>query len=99
MIDLLSIPYVQAAINPATFGKIVNPIIEHIVYPIIILMFGVALVIFVYGILQMIVHGSDEESLKKGKSTILYGTLGMFIMVSAWGIIYLISNTVIDITK
>jgi len=77
------------------FGNAVNPIISNIVYPIIGLMFGVAVLVFVWGVLQMIIHGEDEDARKTGKMTMTYGTLGIFIMVSAWGIIYLVSNTVI----
>ncbi len=87
------IPRAKAAVDLAAFGVIVNPIITNIVYPVIALMFGVAVLFFVYGVIQMIIT-NDESGREKGKMTILYGTLGMFIMVSAWGIIYLVSNTV-----
>ena len=81
------------------FGKVVNPIISGIVYPIIELLFGLAVIYFVYGVMKMVIHGDDEEARSSGKQSILWGTVGMFIMVSAWGIIYLISNTVIGAFK
>ncbi|MFA6295335.1 MAG: hypothetical protein WC666_02845 [Candidatus Paceibacterota bacterium] len=93
------IPYANAAVDATAFGKIVDPIIKNLVYPVIELMFAVALVLFVYGIIQMIIHGTDPTSRKKGQDMILYGSIGMFIMVSAWGIIYLVSNTVIGVVK
>ena len=88
------ISHVQAAVDLTAFGQTVNPIITHIVYPIVALLFAVAVIAFVYGVLQIVLKGDDEEARKQGKSSILYGSIGMFIMVSAWGIIYLISNTV-----
>lgn len=94
MSSFLKINLVQAAVDMTAFGNLVNPIITNIVYPIVQLMFGVAVLVFVYGVLQLVLHGADESARAKGKSTILYGSIGMFIMVSAWGIIYLISNTV-----
>ena len=99
MVHFFLVPYAQAAIDATAFGKVVSPIIVNIVYPIVELMFGIALVAFVYGIIQMVIHGADETARATGKNMILYGTIGMFIMLSAWGIIYLISNTVIGITK
>jgi hypothetical protein len=42
----------------------------------------------------MIWSGENEEARTRGKNSILGGTIGMMIMLSAWGIIYLVSNTV-----
>jgi hypothetical protein len=95
MIPFLGILQVYADEKTAAdFGKVIDPIISNIVYPAIGLLFGLAVVIFVYGALQFVIHGADEDARKKGKDTLLWGTFGMFIMVSAWGIIYLISNTI-----
>lgn len=94
MQSFLQIPSAHAAVDATAFGNILNPIIANIVYPIIELMFGVAVIVFVYGVLQLVFHGSDETAREKGKLTITYGTVGIFIMISAWGIIYLVSNTV-----
>ena len=94
MLLQLPVKYAQAAssVNIATFGNAVNPIITNIVYPAIELMFAIAIVVFAYGVSQVIWGG--EESRKKGKISMLSGAAGMFVMVAAWGIIYLISNTV-----
>ena len=85
---------VYGKVDGTAIGVILNPIIENIVYPVVAFVFGLAVIYFVYGVLQLVFHGNDADARKKGQSTIIYGTLGMFIMVSAWGIIYLISNTV-----
>lgn len=99
MFSLLKIHFVEAAVDTTAFGNLVNPIINNIVYPIIQLLFGLAIVYFVYGVLQFVFGGEDENARKKGKNTILWGSFGIFIMVSAWGIIYLISNTVKDLAQ
>lgn len=94
MFRFLPISTANAAVDMTAFGNVVNPIISNIVYPLIELLFGVAILIFVYGVIQMIIHGGDADAREKGKSMIIYGSIGLFIMVSAWGIIYLVSNTV-----
>jgi large-conductance mechanosensitive channel len=99
MFSLLEISIAQAAVDTTAFGKLVNPIIDNIIYPAVQLLFGLAILYFVYGALQFVLHGSDEGAREKGKSTMLWGSVGIFIMVSAWGIIYLISNTVIDLAN
>jgi len=97
MLSLFKISYAQAAVDMTAFGSTVKPIIDNIIYPVILFVFGLAVIIFVWGALQFIIHGDDPKARETGRLTILYGTLGMFIMVSAWGIIYLISNTVKDV--
>mgnify|MGYP000602934895 CR=1 FL=1 len=99
MLSLLNIHFAKAAVDMTAFGNVVNPIIDNIVYPIIQLLFGLAVLFFVYGVLQFVFRAEDSEARKTGKDTILWGSIGMFIMVSAWGIIYFISNTVIDLAK
>lgn len=99
MFSFLKISIAQAAVDMTAFGNLVNPLINIIVYPIVQLMFGLAVLYFVWGALQFVLHGSDETAREKGKSTMLWGSVGIFIMVSAWGIIYLISNTVIDLAN
>lgn len=81
-------------VNATAFGSTVQPIITYIVQPVITVLFAVAVVVFVYGIVQMIIYGDDADKRTKGKTSILSGLIGIFIMLSAWGIIWLISNTV-----
>jgi uncharacterized membrane protein len=88
------VPTAYAAVDAQAFGKIIDPIISHIVVPIVQLMFAVAIIVFVYGVIQMVIKGEDAEARAKSKMSIMGGLIGMLIMLSAWGIIYLISNTV-----
>lgn len=82
------------AARAAVFGNIVNPIIDNIVTPIIMLLFAVATVVFVYGVIQIMLKPADAEEHQKGKMAMVSGIIGMFIMISAWGIVYLVSDTV-----
>jgi hypothetical protein len=56
-------------------------------------MFAVGLVVFAFGVFEMIWNGGDAEARSKGKMHMLGGVIGMFVMLSAWGLIYLVSNT------
>ena len=98
-LTFLKIPVAYAAVDMTAFGNLMKPIISEIVYPVIEVFFGLAIIIFVYGLIQFIIHGDDEAARDKGRKTILWGTFGLFIMVSAWGIVYLISNTITDIRQ
>jgi len=75
------------------FAKVIDPIIANILDPLIMLMFAVAVVVFVWGIVEMLMHADDPTSREKGRNHMLGGIVGIVIMVSAWGIVYFISNT------
>jgi uncharacterized membrane protein YdbT with pleckstrin-like domain len=83
-----------------TFSKVVaaNPvigkIINAIVTPVVTFIFFVAMLIFVWGIFEMIYKGDDASARKQGQLHILWGVIGMFIMVAAFGIIRVIGHTV-----
>ncbi len=86
----------QAAVDPAKFGQVLDPIISNIVNPIVGLLFAVGLVVFAYGVFQL-VWSTEGDSREKGKNAMWGGIIGMFIMLSAWGIIHLVSTTIKEI--
>lgn len=91
---MLSIPIAHAEVDMTAFGNFLNPIIDAVVYPLIALLFGIAVLVFVWGVLQFVLGGNEETAREKGKMTMKYGTIGFFIMIAAWGIVYIVSNTV-----
>jgi len=78
---------------PQTLTEILNNINTTIVNPLILLMFAVAMVVFVWGIVQFISSEERGEGRQKGKRNLLYGIIGLFIMVSVFGIIRIIGAT------
>lgn len=86
----------NAATQPAVaaFGTVMQPIITYVLNPVLELAFAVAGAVFVYGVLKLVFHGTEEGAHTEGRWAILGGLIGMFLMTCAWGIIYVISNTV-----
>lgn len=74
--------------------SLLNQISRYIIDPIIILIFGVAMVVFLYGILKFIRSADNPTERDEGKRNMFWGLIGMTIMVSAFGIINLIAGTV-----
>ena len=70
-----------------------NKVNEFILNPLIMLAFAVALLIFFFGIFQFIKSETADTQREDGKKKILYGIFGMFIMISAYGLIRLVLNT------
>lgn len=74
--------------------KIISNINTIIINPIIILIFAVALVFFVYGVMEYIYKSrSNPEKIKEGRSHMLWGLFGMFIMVSVFGLFKFLLNS------
>ncbi|MEK7621927.1 MAG: hypothetical protein AAB415_01995 [Patescibacteria group bacterium] len=64
-----------------------------IVDPIIYFLFALALLYFLYGVYEMIRNAESEEARKTGQQHVLWGVVGMFIMISFYGIMHLICKT------
>ena len=61
--------------------------------PIIYLMIGVSVVVFLWGIVEFIAKFDNEDVKERGKRNMLWGLIGMFIMFGVFGIINLILGT------
>jgi ABC-type phosphate transport system permease subunit len=66
---------------------------EHILNPIILLLFAIAFLVSIFGIFQFINSETSDAGRETGKRRIFWGLFGMFIMFSAYGLINLILGT------
>lgn len=58
------------------------------------LLFAVAFIVFIYGVFQyFIAGGANEEQREKGKQLVMWGIIAFVVMVSLWGLVNLIRNT------
>lgn len=79
-----------AATNIPLFDAIKTQILNPIIY----LFFAAAFLYFVYGVIEFIRHAESEDGRETGGRHILWGVVGMFIMISAYGIMNLICSIV-----
>jgi hypothetical protein len=84
----------QIAYAASTVEETIGNITSNIIQPIIGFFFALALAMFFWGIVQFIANAENEEKLSEGKEHMLWGIVGMFIMVSVFGIMNLICNTI-----
>jgi len=70
-----------------------NRINEFIINPIILLLFVIALIVFFWGLVEFIRNAGSEDGRVTGRRNMMYGIIGIFIMVSVYGIISFILNT------
>lgn len=64
-----------------------------IINPLIYLLFALAVVYFLYGLAQYLLSPDNEETKKNSKQHMLWGLIGLFVMVAVFGIMNLILNT------
>lgn len=66
---------------------------EHVINPAISVLFALAFLLFVSGLLGFFKNRDSDEALQKGKQHITWGIIGMVIMVSVFGIMKFIIKT------
>lgn len=66
---------------------------EYILYPLITLMMAIALLIFLYGAFEYVRGASNESDRETGKRHLLYGIIGMLVMLSALTILTIAAGT------
>lgn len=64
-----------------------------IINPIIYLLFAIALVYFLFGMVEFIANSDNEEKRMTGKSHMLWGIVGLGIMMGVWSILQIVINT------
>ncbi|OHA15707.1 MAG: hypothetical protein A3A10_01925 [Candidatus Tagabacteria bacterium RIFCSPLOWO2_01_FULL_42_9] len=78
--------------SAATIEDVISTV-RGIVDAIIPLFMVVAVAVFLWGIIQYITSAGDEEKRKSAQGYIVYGLIGLFVMVAFWGIIKVVSST------
>ena len=73
--------------------EVIQSILTQIVNPVIGLLFVLAFLFFLWGIFQFISHTDDETARATGKRNLIYGVIGLFIMVAAYALVSLIQGT------
>ena len=86
----LAIPVLAAA--PTDFKAVVNDVfINGLLKPVVPLLIGLAVVVFIYGVLTTVLSEGDKK--EEGKQYMLWGIIGIFVMVSVWGLVAIVSGT------
>jgi len=68
----------------------ISGILTDTIIPLLIV---IATVIFLWGVVQYVTAGGDEERLKNGRNLMIFGIIALAVMISVWGIAKLLVNT------
>ncbi|PIQ31318.1 MAG: hypothetical protein COW61_03950 [Candidatus Yonathbacteria bacterium CG17_big_fil_post_rev_8_21_14_2_50_46_19] len=87
-----NIAYAAPAI-PVEVDDTLKKINDIILNPIIVLFFAIALIVFMAGVLKYIKNADNEKARTEGGLHIVWGIVGMFIMIAVYGILHLVAKT------
>ncbi|PIR69565.1 MAG: hypothetical protein COU47_02310 [Candidatus Niyogibacteria bacterium CG10_big_fil_rev_8_21_14_0_10_46_36] len=75
-----------------TIEGLVNKIIQLVINPLITLLMVVGTVVFLWGLVEFLMSPDNEEKRSTGKRHMMWGIIGLFLMASAWGIVYVLCD-------
>ncbi|MEX0933987.1 MAG: hypothetical protein WD003_01870 [Candidatus Paceibacterota bacterium] len=74
--------------------QIVTNISTYVLNPIIALLFGLALVVFLWGVAEYFWQQDSDAARTQASRHMIWGILGMFIMFASFAIIQIIAGTI-----
>ncbi|OGZ06955.1 MAG: hypothetical protein A2942_01320 [Candidatus Lloydbacteria bacterium RIFCSPLOWO2_01_FULL_50_20] len=62
-------------------------IVIALISAIIPVLVGFAVVVFFWGVVKFIAHSGDEKALQEGKQLMIWGMIGIFVIVALWSVV------------
>lgn len=88
---LVSLPLVAGAATK-TVAIIISDV-QGWVKSLVPILIGVTVLVLMTGIIRYITSGEDEEKRSKARGLMIYGIIGLFVMVSIWGLVNFLGAT------
>ena len=89
IIALISSPLLAAAV---TINDIITTF-KGILGAVIPFFMVLATVIFLWGVIQYITAGGEEEKIKSGRTYMIWGIIALFVMIAIWGLVNILAST------
>lgn len=81
----------------ATLATMTQAIVEFVNGAVIPLMYALAFLFFVAGLVRYFFIEGGEEGREKGKQMALYGLIGLAVIFSVWGLVNLLLATLYSV--
>lgn len=78
---------------PGNLAELIK-LFTDLINPLIALMTGLAVLFFIWGIVQYIFYASDEKKKLSAKNTMVYGVIALFVLFSFWGIVRFLQESI-----
>ncbi len=86
--------FAQSGINTAAITPYSNGIINVINNILVPLLIGIAFIVFLFGVFKYFILGAaNDDDRREGRQFVLWGIIGFVVILSVWGLVALVSNT------
>ena len=94
MTSFISIAYAASDTPGASEAyRLVGKINDVIIFPLIALLMALAFLYFLYGAFEYVKNAQDESARETGRMHLMYGVIGMLVMLSAYAILNIAAGT------
>jgi len=94
LVGLLAFSFAEACDSPSNgIGSVLEWATCTIQASVIPLLMSLAVAGFIFGVVQFYLNPTNEEKRKQGKTFIVGGLIGLFVIISMWGLIGILSDT------
>jgi len=76
-----------------TFKSLFGDLRDIVIRQTIVVLMFLATVLFLWGVIQFLMHPDNEEVRARGKQHMIWGVLALFVAVTMWGIVRVLCNT------
>lgn len=83
----------EVAFGAKTLVALSQSIQKNVFGPLVTAITAYALLLFVWGVYRYIAHAGDEKAAAEGSKMMSYGLVILFVMVSVWGLVSLLMDT------
>lgn len=85
------LPQIASAQAVSTFGQLVGKI-YGMLSSLVPLIVSLTVIVFLWGIFKL-VSSNSEDARKDAIKVITFGVVALFVMISVWGLVAILSNT------
>jgi len=77
--------------NPSLINFLISEV-ERVFTNLVPVLVGLALLVFIWGLVLFIFNSGREDGVEKGKRIMVWGVVALFTIISVWGIVYTIQD-------
>ena len=92
LVGAFGFPLLAFAQAPRDLIGLINLFLK-ILGALIPLLVGIALVAFLWGVAKFILNADDSTKRKEGSQLMIYGIIGLFVMLAVWGLVGILGQT------
>jgi hypothetical protein len=88
------LPFVAFAADNCTTGDLTSVLckIGNLLNAVIPVLIVLGVIYFIWGVITYVIS-SDEEAKKAGRNRIIFGIIGLAVIVAMWGLVNLLTHT------